>query len=48
MVFLKETVTAAEAIKIVIDERFEEKAGFIEIQMNELASKLPQWIKGGG
>ncbi len=46
--FFEETVTAVEAIKIVIDERFEEKAGFIEIQMNELASKLHNGLRVEG
>ena len=46
--FFEETVTAAEAIKIVIDEKFEEKAGVIDVQMNELASKLQNGLRVEG
>lgn len=41
--FFEETVTAAEAIKIVIDDRFEQKAYRIESHMKDEAIKL----KGG-
>ena len=43
--FFEETVTAAEAIKIAIDEKFEEKASLIEHQMNELSGKLQNGLR---
>ncbi len=48
--FFEETVTAAEAIKIVIDEKFEEKAYQIENHMGDLSTKLNSGfqLKGSG